>query len=187
MVRRVLGDKPAVLREGLGAPTDHCPVIVVCADARRATVYRCRFGTIDRVETVRVYHQVKHPLRLVAPAHRDRAGMISANGHTAAPSNAASGGVRMLTEILRCIRDLGGDDAWIVLCGVRRIVAPLKQELETVAPARVLALDWLDARATDTEIIEAARTGAGTLRTTAQGQPIQTIGELVGGGRCLTS
>lgn len=186
MLRRALVDDPAVVCEWPGTPTDRCPVIVVCADARRATVYRCRFGTIDRVETVRVYHQVKHPLCVVAPAHRNRPELRSTSGNAAVPSSAANRRVRMLTETLRCIRDLGGNDAWIVLCGVRHVVAPLKQELDSVTPARVLALEWPDAHPTDAEVIQAARAGAAALQA-IQGQPIQTVRKLAEDGRCLTS
>ena len=187
MVRELRGDGPAVLREELGAPADQRPVIVVYADERRATVYRCRFATIDRVETVRVYHRVNHPLRVAVPEHPDRTGMLSVNSRAAAPANAASGRVRMLTETLRRIRDLGGDDAWIVLCGVRRVVAPLTQQLDTLTPSRVIALDWLDPRPTDAEVLEAAREGVATLRIAAHRRPIQTTGALAKAGRCVAS
>jgi hypothetical protein len=150
-------------------------------------VYRCRFGTIDRVETVRVYQQVRHPLRVDSLAHRDRAGKMSAQSRAAPYSTAASSQVRIVAEVIRHIRDLGGDDARVVLCGARRVIAPLKQQLDTVTPTRVLALDWLNRRATDAEVVEAARAGAAVLWTAAQGQPIDTTGELVEVGGYLTS
>ena len=186
MLRRALVDDPAVVCEWPGTPTDRCPVIVVCADARRADCVSLSLRNDRPSRDGAGISSGETPAACGGTSAPKSPELRSTSGNAAVPSSAANRRVRMLTEILRCIRDLGGNDAWIVLCGVRHVVAPLKQELDSVTPARVLALEWPDAHPTDAEVIQAARAGAAALQA-IQGQPIQTVRKLAEDGRCLTS
>jgi hypothetical protein len=141
------------------------PVVVVVADARKATIYVRRLGKLDREEVIHAHHPIEHPLHMGAPPRGGfHTGTRGAAGHDMAERALLKGRDRMLADTAARVGVLADGDAWILLGGIKRVIARLDQELEPIAPHRVLALASLDIHASEAEIAEAARVGAAELR-----------------------
>jgi hypothetical protein len=78
------------------------------------------------------------------------------------------------------IGDLAAGDAWILLGGIKRVVARLAKRLARVAPSRVLELTSLDIHASEADIAQAARVGASQLRDAFDARRVAEIAELAG-------
>ena len=140
-------------------------VVVAVVDARKAELYRYRAGVPDRVETVRAHHIIQETAHMGgSPRQGFHVGTRGSTGRDAAQRSLLAGRDRMISEAASRILELTGADGWIVLGGIRRVVASLSQEFESVAPGRVLALESLDVHAETSEIGDAARAAASTLR-----------------------
>ena len=154
-------------------------VVVAVVDARKAEVYRYRAGMPDRVETIRAHHIVQETAHMGgSPRQGFHVGTRGSTGRDAAQRSLLAGRDRMISEAASRILELTGAEGWIVLGGIRRVVAPLSQEIEASAPRRVLALPWLDVHAETSEIAEAARAGASTLRNAYDADRVADIGNL---------
>jgi hypothetical protein len=86
----------------------------------------------------------------------------------------------MLADAVDRIGELAGQDGWILLGGIRRVVAALSQQLAPLAADRVLELGSLDVHASEAEIVEAARSGASELTSTLDSKRIAAIADQAG-------
>lgn len=157
------------------------PVVVVVADARKATIYRYSLGELDRVDVVRSYHAIDHPEHMGAPPRLGfHTGTRGSAGHDTAQRSLLTGRDRMVAETADHVYDLAGADGWIVLGGIKRVVSRLGESLASAAPERVLELDSLDIGASEAQIAAAARTGASRLRDAFDVRRVAEIAELAG-------
>ena len=153
------------------------PVVVAVVDARKADIYRYRVGQLDRVETIRARRGVEHPTHMSAPPRVGfHSGTRGVAGQDAAQRTLLEGRDRMLADAVDRINELAGHDGWILLGGIRRVVAALSTQLGD----RVAALDSLDVHATEAAIAEAARAGASRLNTALDNKRISLIAEHAG-------
>lgn len=140
------------------------PAIVALMDARRARVYRYRFGVLEELATLRAHHVVQPPSHMGdAPAQGFHPGARGTTGRDAAQRSQLAGMKRMLGELAEQVTALAGEDGWILLGGISRVVAhaePLFAPLER----RMRVLPGLDVHSTAAEITGAAREGASSLR-----------------------
>ncbi|HSQ30002.1 MAG TPA: hypothetical protein VLN49_09140 [Gemmatimonadaceae bacterium] len=152
-------------------------VVVAVADARKAELHRYRAGIADRVETIRAHHVVQETAHMgTSPRQGFHVGTRGSAGRDAAQRSLLAGRDRMISEAASRILELAGGQGWILLGGIRRVVASLSQELEASAPGRVLALPWLDVHAEISEIADGARAGASTLRNAYDAERVADIG-----------
>jgi stalled ribosome rescue protein Dom34 len=86
----------------------------------------------------------------------------------------------MVADTVERIGDLAAGDEWILLGGIKRVVARLAQRLGPVAPNRVLELTSLDIHASLADIAQAARAGASQLRNALDVRRVAEIAELAG-------
>jgi release factor family 10 len=155
------------------------PVVVAVVDARQAELYRYRLGTPERVETMHAHHVVQETAHMgTSPRQGYHVGTRGSTGRDAAQRSLLAGRNRMITQSAARILELAGTDGWIVLGGIRRVVASLAPELEARAPGRVLTLPTLDVHASTDDVAHAARTGASTLRSTHDAGRIAAIADL---------
>jgi hypothetical protein len=141
------------------------PVVVVVADARKASLHHFQAGVCDRIETIRAHITVQPSSHMGgSPRQGFHPGTPGATARDAAQRTLLQGRDRMVAATVERLTELAGRDGWIVLGGIRRIVARLSRELAAVAPHRVLELIALDVHASEAEIADAARAGASTLR-----------------------
>ena len=169
---RLLAPTPILATWGLGAAVapylralrEDRPVVVAVLDARKASVYTYRTGTLDRVASLHAHHHAAAPAHMGdAPRLGFHSGTRGVAGRDALQRTRRAGTSRMLGEVVERVTALAGDDGWIVLGGIARVVAHAARPLEA-AGARVLSLDSLDVHASTAQIAEAARQGASTLR-----------------------
>jgi len=157
------------------------PVIVVVADARRASMYRYRLGKPERVEVVRAHHSLDHPEHLGAPPRQGfHTGTRGTAGHDAAQRTLLQGRDRMIDEAVDKAHDLAGDDGWIVIGGIKRVATRVAQLLMPLAPNRVTQVGSLDVHATEAKIAQVARSAASELRDSADDRRIAEILDLAG-------
>lgn len=141
------------------------PVIIAVVDARKADLHRYRIGACDRIETVRAQIGVQPTSHMGSSARQGfHTGTRGATGRDAAQRTLLEGRDRMVADAVDRISELAGSDGWIILGGIRRVVAQLARHLKAVAPHRVLELSALDVHASEADIADAARAGATTLR-----------------------
>lgn len=169
---RLLVPTPILATWGLGAAVapylralrEDRPVVVAVLDARKASVYTYRTGALERVASLHAHHHAPAPAHMGdAPRLGFHSGTRGVAGRDALQRTRRAGTSRMLAEVVERVTDLAGDDGWIVLGGIARVVAHAARPLEA-AGARVLSLDSLDVHASTAQIAEAARQGASTLR-----------------------
>ena len=155
------------------------PVVVAVLDARQAELYRYRLGTPERVETIHAHHVVQETAHMgTSPRQGYHVGTRGSTGRDAAQRSLLAGRDRMIAQSAARILELAGADGWIVLGGIRRVVASLAQELETRAAGRVLKLPVLEVHASTSDIAHAARTGASTLRGSHDAERVAAIADL---------
>lgn len=157
------------------------PVIIIVADARRASIYRYRLGKADRVDVIHAHHIVDQPEHMGAPPRQGfHTGTRGSTGRDAAQRSLLQGRDRMIAEAADRARELAGGDGWILIGGIKRVAARLAQLLETLAPNRVTQLGSLDVHASDADIAQIARSGASELRDMVDDRRIAEILELAG-------
>ena len=157
------------------------PVVVVVADARKASIHRYRMGALEHQEVVRAHRGVDRAAYTGAPPHVGfHTGTHGAAGRDAAQRVLLKGRDRMIAQAVERVMDLAGADGWILLGGIKRVVARLTESLLPHAPHRVLALDTLDIHASDADVAAAARSGASALRDSVDAERITQIAELAG-------
>ena len=148
----------------LRALKEDVPVVVAVIDARKASLYTYRAGALDHVDSLHAHHHAPAPAHMGdAPRLGFHSGTRGVAGRDALQRTRRAGTSRMLAELVDRITTLAGDDGWIVLGGIPRVVAHAARPL-AAAGARVLALDSLDVHASTAQIADAARRGASTLR-----------------------
>lgn len=151
------------------------PVIIAVMDARKATVYRYRAGTLEAVSTLRTHHDLTPPSHMGdTPRVGFHAGTRGKTGRDTVQRKQLAGMTRMLTELAESLTTLAGDAAWIVLGGIPRVVAHSARLLEPLAP-RLHALGSLDVHASAAAIADAARRGASQLRDARDLRQIEEI------------
>lgn len=157
------------------------PVIVVCADARRASIYRYRLGELERVDVVRAYHSADHPEHMGTPARQGfHGGTRGTTGRDALQRTLLRGRDRMIADAVDSACDLAGADGWILIGGIKRVAARLLQLLAPLAPDRVTELDSLDVHASEADIARIARSGASELRDMVDDRRVGAIVDLAG-------
>ena len=157
------------------------PVIVVLADARKATIYRYRYGELDRVDVIRAFHAVDHPEHMGSPPRLGfHTGTRGAAGRDAAQRSLLNGRDRMIADTFDRVHDLAGADGWIVVGGIKRVVARIARELTAIAPNRVLELGALDVHASEAIVADVARSGASALRDIHDDERVAEIVEMAG-------
>ncbi len=157
------------------------PVIVIVADARRASIYRYRFGKPERVDVVRAHHGLDHPEHLGAPPRQGfHTGTRGTAGRDAAQRTLLQGRDRMIVEAVDRAHELAGGDGWILIGGIKRVAARLAQHLMPLAPNRVTQVGSLNVHATEADIAQIARSAASELRDLADDRRIVDILDLAG-------
>ena len=157
------------------------PVVVVRADARRASIYRYRLGELERVEVVRAYSSVDHPEHMGTPARQGfHTGTRGTAGRDAAQRTLLRGRDRMIADAVDKAADLAGTDGWILVGGIKRVSARMVQLLAPLAHDRVTEVESLDVHSSDAQLAEIARSGASKLRDTLDDRRIGEIVDLAG-------
>jgi hypothetical protein len=156
--------------------------VVVVADSRHTSIHAYHNGVVERVDRVRAHHEVQNPpLHMGSPSRTGfHPGTHGATGHDAAQRGSLAGRDHMIADAVERISRLAGDDAWILIAGIKTVRARLLADLAPVAPDRVLELESLDVHASDAEITDAARAGASTLRDALDSRRIHEIVEAAG-------
>jgi stalled ribosome rescue protein Dom34 len=98
-----------------------------------------------------------------APRLGFHSGTRGVAGRDALQRTRRAGTSRMVTELVDRVAAIAGDDGWIVLGGIPRVVARAARALAD-SGAHVLSLESLDVHASTAQIADAARRGASTLR-----------------------
>ncbi|HEV2641716.1 MAG TPA: hypothetical protein VGT98_03375 [Candidatus Elarobacter sp.] len=151
------------------------PAIVAVMDARKAAVYRYRFGQLDHIETLRAHHVVEPPLHMGdAPRVGFHPGTRGSTGRDATERAELEGMQRMLAELAERMQAHAGADGWILLGGIERVVAQAMHLLAPVA-SRVGTFESLDVHASPAAIADAARAGASALRDVSDARQIDEI------------
>jgi hypothetical protein len=152
------------------------PVVLAVVDARKADLYRYRVGKLDRIETVRAHRSVERASHMGAPPRQGfHSGTRGVSGQDAAQRTLLDGRDHMLGDAAARIGEMAGSDGWILLGGIRRVVAALSQHLESIADDRVLQLEAFDVHASDADVVEAARNGASALNVARDTKRINAI------------
>ncbi len=141
------------------------PVIVILADARKASIYRYVGGRLEHVETVRAHAAVEPTTHMGgAPRNGFHPGVRGTTGRDYAQRALTEGTDRMLLEVTDRVLRLAAPDGWIVLGGIPRVSAHLAGLLANSAPGRVVRPDSLDIHASQGRIEAAVRESASALR-----------------------
>jgi hypothetical protein len=152
------------------------PVIVVLADARKATTYRYLGGRLQIVETVRAHVTIEPPTHMGdAPRSGFHPGVRGATGRDDSQRTLAEGTDRMLRDVAVRVVRLAGPDGWMLSGGIPRIAEHLAALLARSAPGRVLRPDSLDIHASDAEVEAAAREAASALRNASDLRLIEEV------------
>ncbi len=141
------------------------PVVLVLADARKATLFRYDRGSLEKEKTIRAHAAL---LRLSHMGDTPRVGFHpGVRGGTVrdtAQRMLEAGTTRMLKEARDQALQLAGSEGWIITGGIPRVATELAGFIAQSAPDRVLNIDALDVHASDAEIKAAAESAASKLR-----------------------
>jgi len=144
---------------------EHRPVVVALVDARQASIYRYRLGTLEHVDVVRAHQGIDAPQHMGTPSRQGfHTGTRGRAGHDAAQRSLLHGRERMIAEAAERIRHVAGKEGWILVGGIKRVAAMLAQLLETSSPGRVAQVESFDVHATAADVTQVARSGASSLR-----------------------
>jgi hypothetical protein len=159
---------------------EHRPIVVVIVDARQASIFRYQLGTLEHVDVVRAHHAVDQPQHMGTPSRQGfHTGTRGRAGRDAAQRSLLQGRERMIAEAVERVRELAGDEGWILLGGIKRVARIMAHRLEPVAPDRVAHVA-LDVHATDAQVVQAARSGGSALRDRRDEESIAELSELAG-------
>jgi stalled ribosome rescue protein Dom34 len=86
----------------------------------------------------------------------------------------------MIADAVERVSRHAGDDAWILVAGIKAVRARLLADLTAAVADRVLELESLDVHASDAEIADAARAGASMLCDALDSRRIHEIVEAAG-------
>jgi hypothetical protein len=141
------------------------PVVLVLVDSARAEVRRYQLGKLERVESIHAHHVVMPPSHMGdAPRAGFHMGTRGTSGRDDAQRSLLAGTNRMVAQAAEAATRVAGADGWMVTGGIPQVSRRLADELAGVAPGRVLNVASLDIHASDSQLREAARTAASTLR-----------------------
>jgi hypothetical protein len=144
---------------------EHRPVVVALVDARQASIYKYRLGTLEHVDVIRAHHGIDAPQHMGTPPRQGfHSGTRGRAGHDAAQRSLLRGRERMIAEAAERILQVAGKEGWILVGGIKRVAAMVVQLLEPASPGRVAHVESLDVHATAAEITQVARSGASALR-----------------------
>lgn len=165
--------------EYIRALKENRPVVVICADARHASVYRYRLGRIDHTEEVRSHHGIDRAAHMGTPPTRGfHTGTRGTAGRDAAQRSLLRGRDRMIAETADLACALAGPDGWILVGGIERVAARLLDRFATLAPHRASAADSLDVHASEVDIIRVAQEGASALRDAVDDRRVSELLDL---------
>lgn len=154
------------------------PVVLVLADARKATIYQYLAGRAVHIDNIRAHHVVEHADHMGTPSRVGfHAGTRGRPGRDAAQRALLNGRDRMIATVVDRVVERAGNEGWIALGGVKRVVAALARHLEPIAPDRVLELTSLDVHSSDAEVVAAARAAASTLRNAADSRRLAELAD----------
>jgi hypothetical protein len=171
----------ACLAPYVRALKENRPVVVVVADARKASIYQYRVGKLERVETVHAHHAIERAAHMGTPPRRGfHIGTRGPAGHDTAQRALLSGRDHMLAETVERVGALARDDGWILIGGIKRVVARLMERLAPIAAHRVREVGSLDVHASEADVAEVARVGASTLRNEFDAQRLDEIANEAG-------
>jgi hypothetical protein len=158
------------------------PVVVVIGDAKHTTVHLYRNGIVERVDVLRAWHGADNPpMHMGTPSRQNfHSGTRGTTGHDAAQRGDMAARDHMLSDVLERVTHVAGDDAWIVVGGAKQVRAQLREQLDDVAPGRVYEAESIEAHASDTDVADAARTGASSLRDSFDVDRIHEIVDAAG-------
>jgi hypothetical protein len=160
---------------------EHRPVIVLVADARKASIYRLHLGKLEDVGVLRAHTVVDQPYHLGAPPRPGfHTGTRGTAGHDAAQRTLLRGRDRMIAEAADRAHELAGSNGWILIGGIKRVAARLAELLMPLAPNRVTQVAALDVHASEADIVRIARSTAATLRDTVDDKRVADILEMAG-------
>jgi hypothetical protein len=157
------------------------PVVVIVADARKASIHRYHLGKADRVDVLRAQHSVDQAEHMGSPPRQGfHTGTRGTAGRDAAQRALLQGRDRMIAEAVDRAQELAGEDGWILVGGIKRVAARLAQLLELLAPGRVTEVGSLDIHSSEAVIAEVARTRASELRDVEDYRRLAEILDLAG-------
>jgi hypothetical protein len=144
---------------------DARPVVVFLGDARKVSIYRYADGQLQRLETLRARTNAEPPTHMGdTPRVGFHPGVRGSTGREDAQRARTHGTDAMLDEATDRVARAAGRDAWIVVGGIPRVVQSAAERITRSAPGRVLELEALDVHSSESQLEEAAREGAATLR-----------------------
>jgi hypothetical protein len=156
--------------------------IVVIADSRHTAIHAFHNGVVEQIDRVRAHHEVQNPpLHMASPPRIGfHPGTHGATGHDAAQRGSLAGRDHMIADAVERVSRHAGDDAWILVAGIKAVRARLLADLTAAVAGRVLELESLDVHASDAEIADAARAGASMLCDALDSRRIHEIVEAAG-------
>jgi hypothetical protein len=162
------------------AREDHA--VIALADSRHTSIHVYRGGVVELMDGVRAHHEVQNPpLHMGTPSRPGfHPGTHGETGHDAAQRGALAGRDHMIADAVERVLRLAGDDACILVAGIKAVRARLLEDLTAVVHDRVLELESLDVHASAAEIADAVRTGASRLRDALDSRRIHEIVEAAG-------
>lgn len=156
------------------------PAIVAVVDGRKATLYRYQTGSLEVVTTLHAHHDTPALSHMGdAPRAGFHTGTRGLTGRDAAQRARLAGMIRMIAELADRVTALAGDDGWILLGGIPRVVAHAARALGPVA-SRVMTLESVDVHATPAQVAEAAKRGAAALQDAWDARQLEELASNAG-------
>ena len=159
------------------------PVIAVVADATKSDIYRYQGGVIEKLDTIQTHHVIEPGYHMSAPPKQGfHTGTRGPSGRDAVQKVQLEGLSRMIQESADRVLKIAGDDAFVVVGGIKRVGKQLVSALGTSFRDRALQLKSLDVHATLPEIAAAAKTGASEIRAKLDKRRLDEIENEAGAG-----
>jgi len=152
------------------------PVVIVVADARKATLYRYAAGLLRPAETIHAHAATEPPTHMGDEARPGfHPGTRGTTGRDATQHALQAGTSRMIHDVANRVVALAAPNAWILTGGIPEVSAHIARALQRGAGDRVLQLEALDVHATGAQIAAAAQEGASYLRDQADLRHVSEI------------
>jgi hypothetical protein len=178
---RVAWDQGAALGPYIRAQKHAGDIVVAVADAKHATLYRYRAGSLLRAERVRSHHPTERADHLGTPARSGfHTGTRGRTARDAVQRSLRYGRDRMLSEAANRATKLLNADGWIVVAGADAVASKLVTRLEALAPGRVARAADLDVHSTEAEIAAAAREQGVALSAAVDCRRLADVAEAAG-------
>jgi hypothetical protein len=154
------------------------PVIVILADARKATIFSYAIGELEKMTAFHA-HTTLEPVTHMGDTPRQgfHRGVSGTTGRDAAQRAMITGTNRMIKEVTDEAVRLAGPEGWILTGGIPRVSQQLAESISELAPSRVLSVDSLDVHSSRAVITAAAEQGASALRDKMDLQRIVEIAD----------